>query len=121
MPLMFFLCASCDKDDIEPSAKVVFIADISYMESSSVEEAQEIEVTIQKPTPCHLVSKIEKTVSGNTFSYNIVVEGQENPCITVIAQEVVKITLDPSGTGHYVLKFLINGKIYEMRTVTVTE
>lgn len=118
---MFFLFFSCDKDDPAPSVENNFIADISFMESSSVQEAQEIEVTIHKGTPCQFVSKTEKTISGNTFNYNFILEGHDDPCITVVTEEVVAVNFDPSEIGQYTLRFLINGELFETRTVTVTE
>ena len=121
IPLLFFFLVSCDKDEAEPSVEAITISNISLMESSPVTEAQEIAVTIYLGTPCHSVKQTDTTVSGTVYTYNFVVTGQENPCIQVVTEEVVKVTFDPAGTGEYTLNFLINGELFETRTVTVTD
>lgn len=121
MLIMVFFLLSCDKDDPVPAVNENSIANISMLQSSSVGEAQEIEVTIQKATPCHVVSEVQKSVSENNFNYNIILQGQENPCTTVISKEVVTVAFDPSNAGQYTLKFSINGELFETRTVSVTE
>lgn len=121
LPVIFFFLLSCDKEDPVPSVENNFIANISFLESSSVKEAQEIEVTVHKGTPCHFISKTVKTISGNTFNYNFILEGNENPCITMVAEEVVTVIFDPSTSGQHTLKFFINGHLFETKTVSVTE
>ncbi len=120
MPVIFFFLLSCDKDDPVPSEEN-FIANISLLASSSVEEAQEIEVIVHKATPCHSITETVKTISGNTFNYNFILEGSENICITVEAEELVTVIFDPENSGQYTLKFYINGNLFETRNVSVTE
>ena len=121
LPLvMFFFVVSCEKHDIVPHDETA-ITNISILRKVSVQEEQKIEVTIQKATPCHVLSETEVTVSGNVYSYNFIVEGQDRPCTTVVAREVVAVVFGPSVAGEYTLKFLINGDLFETRTVKVTE
>jgi hypothetical protein len=119
LPLLLLLLVSCDKkEDASPESKVVDI----FMNTRSYTKApQEIAVVIQKPNPCYAVSKVDKTVSGKTYSYNIVIVDRSEVCATVIAEETVNMIFDPSTSGDYTLKFLINGKLAETRQVTVIE
>lgn len=119
MPVMFFFLLSCDKED--PIEVSHLISNISYEESSSVGETQEISVTVQHPETCWVVSKIEKTVSGKTFNYNIKTTRVGEICGQAITPEVVTVAFDPSSTGEHILNFLINGKFFETRTITVTD
>lgn len=121
VPVMFLFLLSCDKDDPVPSLEESSITSIAMLTTSSVQETQEISVTIQKGTPCYYVSGITKNISGNTFNYNIILGNDDNVCAQVITEEVVTVNFDPSSTGEYTLNFLINGKLSETRTVTVTE
>ena len=118
LPVLFFLLISCEKEALlkEPG-----ILDIAFLQSSSVQEPQEVTVKIEKPTPCHIVSEIKKNTSGNTFNYDFILSSGAEVCADVIEEETVKVTFDPSTSGEYTLNFLINGKLYETRTVTVTE
>ena len=118
LPVLFFLLISCEKEALlkEPG-----ILDIAFLQSSSVQEPQEITVKIEKPTPCHFVSETNKTTSGNTFNYDFILSSGDEVCADVIEEETVKVTFDPSTSGEYTLNFLINGRLYETRTVTVTE
>lgn len=118
LPVLFFLLISCEKEALlkEPS-----ILDIAFLQSSSVQEPQEITVKIEKPTPCHIVSETNKTTSDNTFNYDFILSNGAEVCADVIEEETVKVTFDPSTSGEYTLNFLINGRLYETRTVTVTE
>ncbi|WP_017733295.1 hypothetical protein [Nafulsella turpanensis] len=119
LPLFLFLLVSCEKEELlqeEPS-----ILSISLAESSSIQEPQEVSVTIEKPTPCHYVSGTNESISGNTFNYDFTLLSGAEVCADVIEEEIVTVTFAPSESGEYTLNFLINGKLYETRTVTVTE
>lgn len=118
LPILFFFLASCEKEAALPEPGIIAI---SFLQSSSVQEPQEVTVKIEKPTPCHEVSQANKTVSGNTFSYDIILLNGSEICADVIAEETVKVTFDPSTIGEYTLNFLINGNLYETRKVNVTE
>lgn len=119
---MFLFLISCDKDDPVPASEDSFIANISLDTSSSIQQGQEIKVTIQKATPCHVISEIKKTISGKIYDYNFIIHGQDNPCITVVSKEEVVISdFDPSSVGQYTLNFSINGELFETMTVVVTE
>lgn len=118
-PVILFFLFSCDKEDPFPSVENNFIANISMLESSSDQEAQEIKVLVQKATPCHSISRTIKTISGNTFNYNFIIEGSINPCATMISQEVITVIFDPSTSGQHTLNFSINGHLFETRTVAV--
>ncbi len=119
MPVMFFFLLSCDKED--PIEVAHLISNISFEESSSVGEAQEISVTVQHPEGCWEVSDIEKTVAGKTFNYNIKTTRVGEICTQAITPEVVTVAFDPSSTGEHTLNFLVNGKMLETRTITVSE
>lgn len=119
MPVMFFFLLSCDKED--PIEVAHLITDISYEESSSVGEDQEISVTVQHPETCWKVSNIEKSVAGKTFNYNIKTTRVGEICGQAITTEVVTVAFDPSSTGEHTLNFLVNGKIFETRKITVTD
>lgn len=119
LPLIFFFLTSCDKEDPVASD---FIANISFLESSTVHEAQEIKVTIYKGTPCEYVGEVLETVSGNTFNYDFILRGTNNRCIAIKGMnEDVTVNFEPSAPGNYTLNFYINGKFLETRTVSVTE
>ena len=121
VPVLFLFLLSCDKDDPVPSTENNFIANISFPESSSVQEHQQIEITIGKATPCHTIQKVEKNVSGKTFNYNFILVGHNDPCPHVAVQEIVNVDFNPSSTGEHTLKFSINGKLFETRIIAVTE
>jgi hypothetical protein len=117
---VLLLFTSCEKELVSPEDQPR-ISEISLSETSSVTVAQEISVTIDKPTPCHYVSEVKKTTSDKTYSYNIIIVSGAEVCATVIEEESVTVTFDPATNGEYTLNFLINGKLHETRTVTVTE
>ncbi|WP_299700100.1 hypothetical protein [uncultured Pontibacter sp.] len=119
LPLLLILLVSCDKqEDASPESKVL---EITMNQRSYTKSPQEIAVLIQKPNPCYAISKVEKKVSGMTYSYNIVIEDRSQVCAAVMAEETVHVLFDPSTSGDYTLKFLINGKLAETRQVTVIE
>lgn len=122
LPALFFFLVSCDKEDAElPNG--TDITNVAFLTASSVQEPQEIEVTISKPTPCHQITKVEKTVNEDVFDYNFIIpELDENTvCAQVIAEETRTVIFDPSASGEFTLNFYINGKFNERRTITVTE
>jgi hypothetical protein len=119
LPLLILLLVSCDKKkDVSPESKVI---DISMNQKSYTKSPQEISVLIQKPSQCYNVSKVEKTVSDKTYTYNIVIVDKSAFCTGAIEEETVRVIFDPSTSGDYTLKFLINGKLAETRQVTVVE
>ena len=119
LPLLLLLLVSCDKkEDASPESKVI---DISMSHSSYTKNPQEIAVLIQKPNPCYAINKVEKTISGKTYSYNIVIVDKSELCAAAIAEETVNVVFDPATSGDYTLRFLINGKLAETRQVTVIE
>lgn len=120
LPLLLFFLFSCEKEETVSTNTEDYIANIVMLNSSSVQVEQEIEVTIHKGTPCQFVSKVVQTGSGNTVNYNFILGGQEEGCITLAVKEVVTVVFDPSNPGDYTLNFLINGELFETRTVTVT-
>ncbi len=119
IPVLFFLLLSCDREDPVPAD---FIANISFLESLSVHEEQDIAVTIYKASPCEYVNNVLKTVSGNTFNYDFILQGSENRCIAILGiEEELTVTFDPSKAGSYTLNFFINGTLFQTKTVSVTE
>lgn len=121
MPAIFFALLACDKEEPVSPLEDNFIANISILESSSVQDPQEIKITVHKGTPCEYVSEVVTTISDKTFNYNIILKGNENPCITMVAEEVVSVIFNPSTIGPHTLKFFINGHLIETKTVSVTE
>lgn len=122
LPVLLVFSTSCEKENFLPEDQQdqPKILDISFSENSSVSAAQEISITIDKPTPCHYVSEVKKTTSGKIFNYDIILVRGAEFCTTVIEEETISVTFDPAADGEYTLNFLINGKLYETRTVTVT-
>lgn len=119
LSLFVLLLVSCDKkEDASPQSKIL---EITMNQRSYTRSPQEIAVLIQKPNPCYAISKVEKTVSGKTYSYNIVIEDRSQVCAAVMAEETVHVMFDPATSGDYTLKFLINGKLAETRQITVIE
>lgn len=119
IPVLFFSLLACEKED---PVQGDIIASITMFESSSIKEAKEIKVKIQKDDPCEFVNEIVKTVSGKTFNYDFILQGDENHCITIYSlQEDVSVVFDPTITGQHTINFLINGRLFETRTVSVTE
>lgn len=112
--------ASCEKDSVSPNGEPE-ILEIIYSKTSPVAAAQDIDVKIQKPTPCHYVSEVKESASDKKYTYNIILKDDSGVCATVIEEEVVTITFEPVTSGEYVLNFLINGKLQEIRVITVTD
>ncbi len=118
---LFFIIivlASCQKDE-EPALENASIKSVSVESEMSRSAAQQIEVLIYKPNPCTSVSKINTLVSGTTYTYDIILTNTAQMCAQVIADEVVTVTFSPQATGPHILHFLINGRLYETRTVHV--
>lgn len=120
LPVLVLLISSCEEEIISPEDQAS-ILEVSLSETSSVTTPQEISVTIDKPTPCHYVSEVKETISDKTYSYDIILLSGAEICTTVIEEETVTVSFDPATNGEYTLNFLINGKLHETRTVTVTE
>lgn len=121
--LLLVLSAACQKEEIDPSENSTSAASIREVKLSSTTakgQSQEIEVTIVKPTPCHVVAEVNTTYSGTAVNYDFILEQASEACIQVIAEEVVPVSFAPQSSGLYTLNFLINGKLFETRKVTVT-
>lgn len=118
--MLSFLFA-CGEEELVTNEGAPNILEINFSETSSVTAAQEIIVKIEKPTPCHYVSEVKKTISDKTFNYDIILLTDAEVCADVIEEEDVTVTFDPSSTGEHTLNFFINGILFEIRTITVTE
>jgi hypothetical protein len=116
--LFAVIVAACTKEEVEKDARIIEISAASNM---TLAESQNIEVRIEKPTPCHTVASVNKTTSGNTINYDIILQSDFSMCATVIAEETVTINFQPEGAGQYLLKFYVNGKYHTSKTVSVTE
>jgi hypothetical protein len=116
--LWFVLFISC-KDEDENVRVNPTIGEISLSDQMGEFETMEIEVTIQKPTPCHFVDRVDLQVSERTYDYDIILDREEGVCAQVIEDETVSIFFDPQERGEYTLNFLINGRFIESRQVQV--
>lgn len=123
LPILLLLFVACEKDDAVEQENEPAIVNISFSETSSLHQPQEILVTIVKPTPCHQIKEVKTSVSGRTYNYDFILSDNDGQmCITVIARETVKVVdFAPTEAGDYTLNFYINGKHFETRTITVTE
>jgi hypothetical protein len=110
--------ASCQKE--EPAVQDASIVSVNIESVMSQNTAQQIQVLIKKPTPCHEVSSVNTSVSGTTYTYDILLSNAAQLCAQVIAEETVTVSFSPQATGEYTLNFLINGRLYETRTVRVS-
>lgn len=122
LPLLLILFLACDKEEAD-TVHEPEISGIAFLATSSVEQPQEISVTVQKPTPCHRIVEVKETREDNIYNYDFIIAGPggDTVCADVIAEETVKVLFNPSSTGVYTLNFLINGELYETREITVTE
>lgn len=119
IPVLFLFLLSCEKEDPTP---LDYISNISFLDFTAIQEEQEIQVTINKASPCQYVGKTDKTVSGNTFNYNFILEGEGNRCVTIFGiEEIISVNFNPTSPGQYTLNFLINGKLYETRMIMVNK
>ena len=120
LSLVVIFFASCEKeaDQVlrEPSIKSV-----SVNNTVSKSTSQQIEVLIEKPTPCYAVSQVNATSSGTNYSYDVILASTAEVCADVIAEEAVTVSFAPQTTGEHTLNFLINGKLYQTKKVVVTE
>lgn len=117
--LSFFL-TSCDKEDAEPVSEIS-ISNITLAESYTVGQTEEISVTINKPTPCHIIEEEAVTISGKIHSYYFRLVDKAEVCVQMTQNETVNLDFEPTETGEHTLNFYINDELYETRTVTVTE
>ena len=118
--LSVILTACCnDGGDATPelTAKVL---EVEVENPVSKSTPLEVNVTIQKPTPCHEVQEVIRTVSEKVYKYDIILKAGDGVCAAVIAEEVVKVTFDPPTIGIYILEFSINGNQQFYRRVVVT-
>lgn len=119
-----FLCfvvllfASCQKDEevVEMEADIL---EVQLSSNITKSQAEEIKVTIKKPTPCYVVQEVKVEQSGMEVNYDIIIRNDAQICVQVIAEEVVTVNFEPQASGEYTLNFLINGKLYETRQVRV--
>ena len=123
--LAFLLLISCGKDEpkpeVVPPAGEAAILDVQVKGAVSTRQAQQIDVTIFKPTPCYIVKETKVSTSGTTVNYNIILQGNGDMiCAQVIVEEVVSVAFNPQTSGVYTLNFLIDGKLYKTEQVTVT-
>lgn len=118
LPMMLIFFTACEKDLVAPEDSPQII-DVIYSESSSVSSPQTITVKIEKPTPCHVISRVDKSIIENTYNYDIIIEDSSEACITVIEEENVDVIFDPVTKGDYIINFMINGKAYKTITVRV--
>lgn len=119
VPVLCIFLISCDKEEdpiLEPG-----IADIIFLEEQLQGESQELEVTLQKPTPCHTFEETIFTITDNIVDYDFIMLNGEEVCAQVLTNEKVTVEFEPSASGEYLLNFHINGKLYQTRTVTVAE
>ena len=122
VPVILFMFMACDKEEMD-NVQEADISDIAFLSTSSLEQPQEISVTIVKPTPCHTISEVEKTAEGFVYTYNFILSepGADTACVQMIANETVVVVFDPAETGEHTLNFLINGKLFETRQIMVAE
>ena len=122
LPLLLFMFISCEKEEVDQPEEAS-ITEVLYLSASSRGVAQTIAVTISKPTPCHTISEVKETTEGKTITYDFILSeaGGETACVTMIAEETVEVTFNPSEVGEYTLNFLINGEFRESRTIVVTD
>ncbi|UJH90000.1 hypothetical protein LZ575_13710 [Antarcticibacterium sp. 1MA-6-2] len=115
------LIVSCDKEDEEPTPEIS-ISNITLAETYTVGQAEEINVTIIKPTPCHEIEEESATVSASTYSYYFRLLNNREFCIQVLARdETMSVNFEPTEAGEHLLNFYIDGELLETRTVLVTE
>ncbi|UJH89999.1 hypothetical protein LZ575_13705 [Antarcticibacterium sp. 1MA-6-2] len=115
-----FFTTSCDKEEPDPVA-AIDISNITLAESFSIGQMAEVNVTITKPTPCHIIEEKALTISGRIYSYNFRLIDKAEICIQVTQEETVTVDFEPAEAGEHTLNFFINGDLLETRTVTVTE
>lgn len=117
--LSVLLLVSCrDEEEVVPDPE---IRDIALNSSLRQGESMEINVLIEKPTPCHYVDSVSLNISGSTYNYNILLEREEGVCAQVIEEERVQVLFAPQEAGEYTLNFLINGRQKLSRQVQVRE
>lgn len=121
LPLLLLMFLACEKDDLDQVQEAQF-TNIAYLSTSTAAEGQKISVTIEKPYACLKVKEIVESSQGKTKTYDFILPGlaKDQGCFTVIGEETFELTFAPSEAGEYILNFLINGKLFETRTVTVT-
>lgn len=119
-PILVLLFVSCDKEDPVAVGGNLSVADITLLAPSASNVPIEISVTIHKPTPCHSVKEVNKTVSGKIFNYDFILQDSGEMCVQVIANETVNVSFDPSESGEYILNFFINGTLIKTSSVTVS-
>lgn len=121
-PILFclgmVLLASCREEEnagTEPGIRDIVLSSNQLQEG----ESMEIEILIEKPTPCHYVDRVDLNISGTTYTYDILLETTDEICAQVIEEERVTVIFDPQETGTYTLNFLINGRQRQNREVVV--
>lgn len=122
LPLLCFLFISCSKEDVNDSQEPK-ILNLTVSSTAVAKQTQEISVTIEKSTPCHEITDVEITSSGNTINYNFVITGPtgETVCAQIIQEETVTVDFEPTTGGEHTLNFLLNGTLAETRIISVSE
>lgn len=116
--LSILLLASCREEENESAEPG--IRDIALSSSQLHQgESMEIDVLIEKPTPCHYIDQVDLSVSGTTYTYDILLETTGEICAQVIEEERVTVIFEPGEAGEYTLNFLINGRQQQSRQVEV--
>lgn len=118
LPVLCFILISCDKE--ENLVQEAGIANIIFLDKQVQGESQDLEVTIQKPTPCHTIKETILIIKENSIDYNFIMDNDDEVCATVLTNETVTVKFDPSTPGEYLLNFFINGVFHQTITVTVT-
>ena len=118
--LSVILAASCNDDRAATPELTAQVLEVELENTVSISTPLEVNVTIQKPTPCHEVQEVIRTVSEKVYKYDIILKAGDGVCAAVIAEEVVKVSFDPPASGEYVLQFSINGNQHFSRKVIVT-
>lgn len=120
--LPLILTVACKDDDGAPTPELTAkVLEVELENTVSKSTPLEVNVTIQKPTPCHQVKEVIKTVLDKVYKYDIILEAGDGVCAAVIAEEVVKVSFDPPASGEYVLQFSINGKQQFYQKIIVTD
>lgn len=118
---VLFVAAACEKEvDATPLAEGLSITHVQLNGSVSKNTSQQIEVTLEKPTPCHELHSIRMSEDGMTVNYNFIVGSTAEVCAQVIEEEEVTVTFEPKLSGTYTLNFLVNGRQFQTRQVEVT-
>lgn len=123
LPLFLLIFISCSTDEKEIIEGTASITNIAMLTTTTGNNSQDITVTLEMPTPCHFIRRIDKTVTGNIFNYNFIIEYPQGDvfCAQVIVEQNVVVSFDPPSSGDYTINFYVNGNFKETRNVVVEE